>query len=97
MTARPASARFWAKVDRRGPAECWIWLGHHRMRFHVEGNFMTEARRFSWFLAHGHYPPKNRDVEVTCKNSLCVNPDHLDCPSLEEKFWRQIDTSGGPE
>ena len=28
MAKRTAEERFWAKVDRRGPDECWIWTAY---------------------------------------------------------------------
>lgn len=24
---RPVEIRFWAKVDRQGPDDCWLWTG----------------------------------------------------------------------
>jgi hypothetical protein len=27
-TTEPRERRFWVQVDRRGPDECWPWLGH---------------------------------------------------------------------
>lgn len=48
-------ARFWAKVDRRGPDECWSWLGavackEKYGRFYVGGR-MVPAHRKAWELA----------------------------------------------
>lgn len=71
---------FWARVDRRGPDECWPWRGgkikmgygvlafhgHHRMATHV-----------AWSLANGHPFPDGLLCLHSCDNPPCCNPAHL--------------------
>jgi hypothetical protein len=70
-------ARFEAKVDRRGPDECWPWTagrdsdGYGMIK--VEGRIHT-ASRVAFFLAHGRWPTETRH---TCHVRLCCNPAHL--------------------
>lgn len=71
--------RFWAKVDKRGPDECWEWRGARRPKGY--GNFGLAGRtlgahRVSFSLAHGLLP-KGLDVCHRCDNPPCCNPSHL--------------------
>ena len=71
--------RFWGKVDRKGPDECWPWTaasstsGHGR--FWRDGKLVV-ASRVAWELAHGPIPA-GLFVLHRCDNPLCMNPDHL--------------------
>lgn len=87
---------FDAKVDSSGGEfACWPWRGTvSRGRGVFIYNGGCSARRYAWELAHGFPPPARRDVEVTCGNFLCVNPRHLLCETMEEKFWRKVDKTG---
>lgn len=70
---------FWDRVDKRGPRECWPWLGplddgYGRVRFPGIGNM--RCQRAAYILARGEIP-HGLDVDHICVNPPCCNPDHL--------------------
>ena len=69
MVSESLAERFWAKVDKRGPDECWPWTAY------VDQLGYERAHRVSWTLAHGS--PGDLDVLHRCDNRRCVNDSHL--------------------
>lgn len=74
-----AEERFWAKVDKRGPDDCWEWTAScHDYGY---GQFWTgeeriSAHRFSYVLVHGEIAD-GAFICHTCDNPPCCNPAHL--------------------
>lgn len=72
--------RFWSKVDRRGPDDCWEWQrgcfsnGYGLVSLHPFGNFL--AHRIAYTLGHGHAPGQ-LFVCHRCDHPRCCNPAHL--------------------
>lgn len=72
-------ALFWAKVDRRGPSECWLWTGFLNNRGY--GRLTRKPRhlfahRAAWELTYGSVPD-GLWVLHRCDNPPCCNPAHL--------------------
>lgn len=87
------AARFWKYVDRRGPVECWPWIGASGAygygsfgwggRCTATGYAITAfAHRFALAVETGRIGP---DMRITtdlyalhsCDNRKCCNPAHL--------------------
>lgn len=75
--------RFWSKVERRGPHECWLWSGgvgthgYGAIGGSVGGAFVAgKAHRTSWELHNGPIPG-GLYVLHRCDVRACVNPAHL--------------------
>lgn len=76
---RTLTERFWEKVDKRSPAECWPWKGGAFAdgygAISINGR-PRRANRVCYEIIHGFVDP---DLEVLhqCDNNHCVNPLHL--------------------
>lgn len=73
--------RFWQKVNRAGPDECWEWTGSFNVQSYghlLANGRRTKATHVSWFLYHGEWPNDlGLYVLHKCDNPPCVNPEHL--------------------
>lgn len=76
-------AAFWAKVDKRGPDECWPWMGARSESgyglFAVRKQH-TSAHRFSLELKLGRSIKPGMYALHSCPggdNKWCANPTHL--------------------
>lgn len=87
-------ARFWSKVHRSGPSECWGWTSGFRFYLGGPAKQMIEFRRFAWILANGMPEEPERLIYPKCGNDCCANPAHLLCETIETRFWKSVDKSG---
>ena len=70
--------RFWNKVDRRDPGECWPWKAATNGRGYGSiklGGRTVSAHRLAFSLHHGQEAEHN--VLHSCDVKACCNPAHL--------------------
>ena len=86
-----AIARFWAKVERRGADECWLWTAHVDRngygKMWLRGT-MVKAPRMSFHIATGRWPEPM--CLHLCDNPRCVNPAHLAVVTRRANFARRF-------
>jgi hypothetical protein len=76
----PIPERFWTKVARGEPDECWPWTAariggrYGVIGSNADGNFL--AHRIAWELTNGPVPA-GLCVLHRCDNPPCCNPAHL--------------------
>lgn len=79
MISPAAVERFWSKVEKRGPDECWVWtpptLDTGYGQFWMDGK-QRRAHRLSWTMENGPIP-NGLCALHTCDVRACVNPAHL--------------------
>lgn len=78
--------RFLSKIDIT-TNQCWIWKGSTNVKgtpIIAKGKNNISALKFS-FEKYKEKIPNRSILKQTCKNSLCVNPEHLQITSSAEK------------
>lgn len=73
--------RFWPKVERKGPDECWDWTACKERqgygRFCIRKGVVVYAHRFAYEVKVGPIPD-GLVIDHLCHNRACVNPAHLE-------------------
>lgn len=88
VTDESVEDRFWRQVKKSdNPDGCWNWKGPETGKYAVAnkqgyGQLYWKgskwmAHRFSYMLKHGELP-EHMQLDHTCRNKMCVNPDHLE-------------------
>ena len=94
LQSRPeVEKRFWSKVTRRAPDECWPW---HACKTDCEYGQLThknkhwKAHRFAYWLTHGNFD-FSLDVLHKCDNPSCCNPKHLELGTAADNIRQAYD------
>lgn len=84
----PATRLFWTRV--RKTDTCWVWGGVIDDKGY--GRFSTRlAHRIAFEDRHGFV---DLELDHLCRNTLCVNPDHLEPVTHAENMRRARGTNG---
>lgn len=95
---------FWRKVDKSAPNGCWEWAGATMVANppwpHEYGVVQVAccarlAHRVSYAIVHGKIPD-GFVIDHLCRNTKCVNPDHLEAVTQRENIARGIAPVGKP-
>ena len=85
--------KFWSRVVARG--ECWEWIGTTHLGYGVtsvviDGRWRNrKAHRVAWQQTRGEIPA-GLVLDHLCRNTRCVNPDHLEPVTLVENIRRGV-------
>lgn len=70
---------FWMQVERKGPDECWPWLGYEEGGYgkvFIKGR-MVGAHELAVSFTTGESRLPELDTCHSCDNPICCNPNHL--------------------
>lgn len=99
VTDEAALERFWTKVDRRGPDDCWEWQA--RLGLNGYGMWTTrvpDGRRVTRYAHRVAYEtssgpvPDGLELDHLCRNRRCANPAHLEIVTHAENSRRAYAT-----
>ena len=95
-SASTARDRFFQKVAMGSPNECWVWTGtapngygQMSLSSNTGNSSPVLVHRFSYEI---HVRPLNEGevIDHLCRNTRCVNPDHLEAVSMAENTRRGL-------
>ena len=91
-------SKFWDKIEYADHVddECWYWTAYKTKKGY--GTFcvnykILRAHRFSYLIHKGEIP-EGFVLDHLCRNTSCVNPQHLEVVTHKENVQRGISFNG---
>lgn len=87
--------KFWSKVNKLGPEDCWEWLGakhptgYGKLWIILDKRVCKPSHHVSLILS-GIHIPEGSVVMHSCDNPSCVNPKHLKVGSQQENIQDKL-------
>ncbi len=85
--------RFWSRVQRGDPAECWLWQGYCNPagygQIKIDRRMKGAHRLAYWLSGQGELPP-GAVVRHLCNCPQCVNPAHLAVGSHQDNVRDRV-------
>ena len=83
--------RFWNKVNKQGPDDCWEWQASRGTKGYGQAWWKPAKRaigahQVAYLLTYGEIP-EGLQVAHTCHNKLCCNPAHLEAQTSADNNW----------
>lgn len=80
---------------------CWVWQGYIDRNGYgrVYDPTAPQGKRTDWVhrVSYSHFKgpiPERHEIDHTCQNTACMNPDHLDAVTKAEHVRRTLDRLG---
>lgn len=84
-----AYERFWSKVNKSAPGDCWLWLGCLSHGYGVFYYMKRKSRAHRWAYEQANGPiPAGLELDHLCRVTACVNPAHLEPVTHAENMRR---------
>ena len=84
-TEKERIERFWRLVDKRGPSDCWPWLGTHSSGYGYYNR--TRAHLMILDILGLPKPGVGFEADHICRNRDCVNPRHIRSATSAQQKW----------
>lgn len=86
LAGRRPNIPFWEQVNKI-PGGCWEWTGHLINGYGSIGGRL--AHRVSYMEIVGQIPD-GLELDHLCRNTLCLNPEHLEPVTKRENLRRVV-------